>query len=597
MPDQSSTRKVEFIHSDELYSKYQECDRWAVIIGISRYKYDRLNLRYADRDAEELYNLLLTPNGGGFKRDHICKLTNEDATTGNITWALRSFLKKPDREDLVVIYFACHGAPDFDRPGNVYLLSHDSDPDDIAGTALPMREIDLSLKENLHAEKVVVLVDACHSAAIGGGIGRRNAIDDSTLLNRYLQQISQAKGGLALLTSAEANEVSLEDARWGEGHGVFTHYLLEGMRGAADIDHNGIITIGELFEYVRDNVKRATNYKQHPLIGSNAFDRNLPITLVPQELQKTKRLTGLLGQSEVAEFKIPEAQKARLQELFPAKTHSFEYKVISVDEFGQHLNERFKAAECFVEALGEGISLEFVFIPEGTFMMGSSEIESKRYPEERPQHQVSVSPFLMSKYPITNAQWKAISVLQQIQRKLKLRPSGKWAADQPVVKVSWLDAVEFCERLSQTTGKEYRLATEAEWEYACRAGTQTPFHFGETITSDVANCDATFPYRSAPIGIKRDGTTSVGNFSVANHFGLFDMHGNVWEWCLDHWQGSYDSAPTSREAWLSDNENCDRILRGGSWRNDPIRCRSASRWYGRADEVADNIGFRIILPL
>lgn len=597
MPDRFSTRKLEPIDST-LYAQYQTCDRWAVIVGISRYKHHRLNLKYADRDAEELYNVLVTPNGGGFKQEHICKLTNEDATTGNITRALRSFLKKPAREDLVVIYFACHGTPDFDRPGNVYLLSHDSDPDDIAGTALPMREIDLSLKENLHAEKVVVLVDACHSAAIGGGIGRRNAIDDSTLLNRYLQEISRAKGGLALLTSAEANEVSFEDSRWGGGHGVFTHYLLKGMRGAADTDGNGIITTGELFEYVRDNVKRATDYKQHPLIGSNAFDRNLPIALVPQKRQTAEQLTSIAEPGEVLKStRIPTPQQSRLNQLFSSKTHTFEFQVISVNEFGQLVEQHYQTAECWIEDLGNGIELDMVFIPEGTFLMGTPDAKSKRYATERPQHQVTVKPFLMSKYPVTNAQWSTIASLQQIHRNLKRRPSRQWAANQPVVEISWFDAVEFCDRLSQTTGKAYRLATEAEWEYACRAGTQTPFHFGETLTSDIVNCDATFPYRSAPKGIKREKATPVGSLQVTNSFGLFDMHGNVWEWCLDHWHDTYEGAPTSGAAWIDSSKTHNHVLRGGSWRNDPLRCRSASRWYGQADEGANNIGFRVVLPL
>ena len=113
----------------------------------------------------------------------------------------------------------------------------------------------------------------------------------------------------------------------------------------------------------------------------------------------------------------------------------------------------------------------------------------------------------------------------------------------------------------------------------------------------MANCDATFPYRLTPKGIKREKTTPVGSFQIANHFGLFDMHGNVWEWCLDHWHDSYNKAPVSGEAWLDNSENHNRALRGGSWRNDPIRCRSASRWYGRADEGANNIGFRVVLPL
>jgi LAS superfamily LD-carboxypeptidase LdcB len=278
---QPTSRRAELVLSElELYSEYRNCERWALIVGISQYKYSNWNLRYAHRDAEELYNLLLTPTGGNFKKEFIRKLTNEEATTGNITRALRAFLKKPAREDLVIIYFACHGTPDFDRPGNVYLLTHDTAPDDIAGTALPMREIDLSLRENLLAEKVIVLADTCHSAAIAGGIGRRSAVDDSTFVNRYLQEVSRARGGIALLTSAEANEVSFEDARWGGGHGVFTYYLLLGMRGAGDHDGNGIVTVGELFEYVRDNVKLETNHQQHPSIGTNAYDRNLPVAIV-----------------------------------------------------------------------------------------------------------------------------------------------------------------------------------------------------------------------------------------------------------------------------------------------------------------------------
>ncbi|BAY37621.1 GUN4 domain-containing protein [Nostoc sp. NIES-2111] len=255
-------------------------DRWAIIVGISKYKHQSLNLKYADRDAEELANLLQTPSGGGFEADHIVKLINEDATTANITRALRSFLKKPAREDIVLIYFASHGAPDIDRPSIVYLLTHDTDPRDISGTALPMREVDLSLKENLLAERVIIIADTCHSAAIGGGIGRRSAENNSGVVNRYLQEVGTSRGGVALLTSAEANEVSFEDKKWGGGHGVFTHYLLEGMRGAADYKpRNGIVTVGELFEYVRENVQKATGDQQHPCIGSNSFDRNLPIAI------------------------------------------------------------------------------------------------------------------------------------------------------------------------------------------------------------------------------------------------------------------------------------------------------------------------------
>ncbi|MGB3786442.1 MAG: caspase family protein [Phormidesmis sp.] len=257
----------------------EHCNRWAIIVGISKYQDASLNLRYADRDAEALYQLLITSGGGHFQPEFICKLTNKRATTGKITQALRAFLKKPAREDLVLIYFACHGAPDPDRPGNVYLLTHDTDSEDIAGTGLPMGDINRALKDTLLAEKVIILADTCHSAAIGGGIRSRGVDESAALINRYLQDISIAKGGTALLTSAEANEVSFEDEKWGGGHGVFTYYLLRGLKGEADVNCNGFVTVGELFEYVRMQVKEATNHKQHPSIGTNPFDRNLPLAI------------------------------------------------------------------------------------------------------------------------------------------------------------------------------------------------------------------------------------------------------------------------------------------------------------------------------
>ena len=274
-----NTRRAEVVST--LFSEYRNCNRWAIIVGISKYRNARWNLKYADQDAKALSKLLQTDNGGGFDAEYICELINETATTKNITKALRSFLQKPAREDLVIIYLACHGSPDLNRPDNVYLLTHDTDPTDIAGTALPMREINLALTENLLAEKVIILADTCHSAAIGNGAGRRSTQDQTALVNRYLQQVSAAKGGIALITSAEANEASFEDAKWGGGHGVFTYHLLEGMRGFADRDQNGIVSIGELFEYVRDNVKQSTAHQQHPCIGTNPFDRNLPVSVNP----------------------------------------------------------------------------------------------------------------------------------------------------------------------------------------------------------------------------------------------------------------------------------------------------------------------------
>jgi hypothetical protein len=271
------------LQAASLISEAVNVNRWAIVIGVSEYQYSSLNLEYAERDAEEFYQLLISPIGGSFKPENIVKLTNQEATTQRVTRALRSFLQKPGRDDLVIFYCACHGSPDANRPENIYLITYDTDPNDIAGTALPMREINLSLKDNLLSEKVVLLADTCHSAAIGEGLGSRNMSNDNILVNRYLQKVSATRGGIALLTSAEANEISFEDAKWGGGHGVFTHYLLEGMKGAADINQDGIVTVGELFEYVRSNVQAATGGKQHPSIGTSPYDRNLPLAVFDQE--------------------------------------------------------------------------------------------------------------------------------------------------------------------------------------------------------------------------------------------------------------------------------------------------------------------------
>jgi len=233
-----------------------------------------------------------------------------------------------------------------------------------------------------------------------------------------------------------------------------------------------------------------------------------------------------------------------------------------------------------------------LLIPGGTFIMGSPDTEEGSSDEERPQHQVTIKPFCLGEYPITQAQWQVVATLPQIKGKLNPDPSRFKGAKQAVDRVSWDDAVEFCSRLSKQTKRNYRLPSEAEWEYACRAGTTTPFHFGETITTDVANYNGNSTYGNGPKGVYKGETTEVGSFGVANNFGLYDMHGNVWEWCQDEWHNSYDGAPTDGSAWLRNDKGSDRrLLRGGSWVYNPGLCRSAVRDFNNFDY--DNVGFRV----
>jgi len=265
------------------------------------------------------------------------------------------------------------------------------------------------------------------------------------------------------------------------------------------------------------------------------------------------------------------------------------------------INKQAQQSQQLIEWLNVGTSLEMVVIPAGQFMMGAPKREKDSADNERPQHEVSVSAFLMGKYPITQAQWRVVAGLPQVKRELNPDPSNFKGDKLPVEQVSWLEALEFCARLSQHTGRDYRLPSEAEWEYACRAGTTKPFHFGETITTELVNYDGDNPYGDAPKGEYRKKTIPVGQFP-ANGFGLYDMHGNVWEWCADDWHNSYKGAPKDGSVWIKDNNNYEapetrKLLRGGSWYDDAQFCRSACRSYYSARLQGNYFGFRVVCAL
>ena len=200
----------------------------------------------------------------------------------------------------------------------------------------------------------------------------------------------------------------------------------------------------------------------------------------------------------------------------------------------------------------------------------------------------------MGRYPVTQAQWRAVVSLPKVARDLESEPSYFKGDNRPVESVSWLEATEFCDRLSKHTGRQYQLPSEAQWEYACRAGTQTPFYFGDTISTNVANYDGDYTYADGPSGEYRGETTPVEHFGIANGFGLSDMHGNVWEWCQDHWHDDYLDAPTDGSAWIEGGNSARRVLRGGSWSSNPWSCRSASRNYIRPGFRDFFIGFRVV---
>jgi formylglycine-generating enzyme required for sulfatase activity len=288
--------------------------------------------------------------------------------------------------------------------------------------------------------------------------------------------------------------------------------------------------------------------------------------------------------------KPPEEEKNKS----PYQLKTFPFQTAQINNNGTKITLVPKTANYFAQDLGNGVNLEMVAIPGGTFIMGSPENEEGYLSSESPQHQVTVPPFFMGKYPVTQKQWRAVAALGKVNIDLKSDPSHFKGDNLPVERVSWNDAQEFCARLSQMANKTYRLPTEAEWEYACRGGTTTPFYCGETISTDLANYNGNYTYGQGQKGEYREKTTEVGKFP-ANPFGLYDMCGNVWEWCEDGWHENYINAPINGSAWTSLSSK--RVLRGGSWFSYPLFCRSASRYDSIRDERVNfnyNIGFRVV---
>jgi formylglycine-generating enzyme required for sulfatase activity len=236
------------------------------------------------------------------------------------------------------------------------------------------------------------------------------------------------------------------------------------------------------------------------------------------------------------------------------------------------------SSQILTETLPGNIKLEMVKIPAGSFLMGSADNDESAYSREKPQHRVNLQEFYLGKYPVTQEQYQAIMGNNPSKFKNNLK--------NPVENISWNDAQEFCQKLSDKTGKKYKLPSEAEWEYACRAGTQTRYYFGDNaeLLGEYAWYGQNLDSKTHPVGQKRQ-----------NNWGLYDMHGNVWEWCEDGWHDNYKNAPTDGTAWNDNHSQSNsRVIRGGSRSDSPRNCRSAYR--DRFDGRYGSIGFRVVSP-
>jgi len=614
---------------------------WVIAIGIN--EYDNLKpLKYAKKDAEAIK--AWCEGEGGFDRSGIFLFTEDSPPipasppipTQPTYGRLKRFLQKQFETPLLKsgdnlwFFFAGHGRRYQDKD---YLMLPDSDPGNVRETAVSVDYVTERLRRS-GADNVVLLLDACRDEDSRGGLGIGE----------------EEHQGVITFYSCTANQQSWEIDELQQGS--FTHTLLEGLRRQGEAN---CATVERLDEYLRRQVEQTNarygKPRQNPYLKAEPPHKLYFILLEQvatlrdvQPLKYQASLAENRGDLDLAEqlwIRVLGASRGDLDAIEAIKRIAlkqssipltrreyvtgsegnrsstpkpsqetglkvFNFEIVGVNAKGEQIKKESKQSQYFAQDLGNGITLEMVAIPGGTFTMGSPPNEKNSYDDERPQHEVNVPTFFIGKYPITQAQWQAIAS----RTDLKVDPSASLRVNldlnpayfkdrpnsdrRPVEQVNWYDAIEFCARLSKLTGREYRLPSEAEWEYACRAGTTTPFYFGETITGELANYDAGYTYADEPKGEYREETTPVGQFPP-NAFGLYDMHGNVWEWCADTWHDNYDGAPTDGSAWIENGDDNRSPPRGGSWYFLPNYCRSACRDSNyRRDYNSNNLGFRVV---
>jgi len=519
-------------------------------------------------------------------------------TSERIKDAVSGWFRRNERKvsDIVVVYYAGHGyyfadnENSYVRSNTHYLFTYDSVIKRLSGTAIETRDLVKSFfsgNKNQSPQNILLILDTCYA-----GIGVRQM---SSVLSD-LRGVAPPGSGFWILASTNA----LTEA----GDGAFVKALEAVMQNDnRELQEQGeFLSIDFLVSKINQHLKTIEPTQEAIADGIGiqaqaAFIRN------PQF--KKLRFSGDENEQQQNLNSIPAPDTSPTTFIhtrsLPTLSSIRKNPVAQVLQFttpklrleGNQIKSMKVTcqAKYFIEDLGAEIHLEMIEIPGGTFQMGASETEGISY--ANPVHQVTVDPFFMSKYLITQEQWERVAnSFPRVKDSLKLRPAQfRGSANLPVEKVSWLNAVEFCARLSQQSGRSYRLPSESEWEYACRAGTTTPFHLGETITTDFANYDGNFNYASKMIDGKRP--TPVTTFPP-NAFGLHDMHGNLWEWCEDLWHETYEGAPSDGIAWLDNSNHQWRLLRGGSWGVLAEQCCSAHRHYSYPNFEDDEHGFRVV---
>lgn len=490
----------------------------AFLAGVEKYEKDGFDsLSYAEDDALELKKMLEVI---GFECEAI---VGKDANVRNLNSGLERLYQRSKglkKEDVVLVFFSGHGIQKLVRQtvGNQivereepFFCPVDAHKSDVK-TLLNMNDVLKNIKEQSASSNNIILIDACRESLDKGGKGGLDGDTIDTLSSKMI-----------LFFAAQSGHRSWESHRL--RHGIFTHYILEGLGGGAK-DQAGEITLSDLTTYVSKRVERDSP----ELLGVDPSEAQLP------NLIQNSRRSILLRKFE---------KQARQPMVAPVLAEA--NKQIGV--------------------IRNSIDMQFVDIPAGNFKMGSPSNEPGRYKDEGPQKTIFIEKFLLSVSEVTQAQFQAV---------IGTNPSNFKQPQNPVESISWEDAVEFCKQLSakpmeKTAGRSYRLPTESEWEYACRAGGVSAYHFGDDSTEL-----GEFAWFS---GNSKSSRSEGVKQKKPNAWGVFDMHGNVYEWCADE----YDS--TSKE----------KNVRGGSYLEDAKLLRSAARLSYPITTTKASIGFRVVM--
>ncbi|AFY39268.1 Sulphatase-modifying factor protein [[Leptolyngbya] sp. PCC 7376] len=567
---------------------------WALVIGINQYQ-NLQSLQYAVNDAELMRNYFTR---AGFERvfyftDNSPEISSPNGgyvstvpTTGNLFSFLHDFFEQPalNDGDNFWFFFSGHGIRD---EGKDYLMPCDGNPRLLEKTAISTQYITERLR-NCGADNVILFLDACRNEGAKAGIG-----------------IGAGKyQGVITIASCSPKEKSYEIEQL--GHGSFTYALEEALRIQGE---NNCATVERLERRLKTRVREINRFHQKPdqspytvvepaskyhliLLPDQANQTDIDLLKLDAfraSRQKDWRLARQLwrrvniaarGSDHDAEEGLAEAI-FRLRNMSTPTAPKAQAKEISgnkgkveprrLEVFKPKTDELPKS---FVEDLGNGVKLEMVLIPKGSFLMGSPRGEGRG--NEHPQHRVEITQeFYIGKYQITQGQWQTV---------MGKNPSGFQKGDNyPVEQVSWDDCQNFLEKLNQKTGKKYRLPSEAEWEYACRAGTKTKYYFG-----DNAEQLKTYAWFRGNAG---QTTHPVGE-KQPNDWGLYDMHGNIWEWCEDSWEDNYQDKRTQKPLVNSSDR---KVRRGGAWSSYPEICRSAARFNPSRGARHFDIGFRVVV--